>query len=101
MTRPNKKRRWWEWLDFPEELALGLLLVSLAGWLVAELIAPLLAGAAYVVIVLGLRTVANDRHGCEGRLGRAALWGALWATVFTGPVALLIWGAHWLLAAHG
>ena len=31
---------------------------------------------------------------CRGRLGRALAWGALWATVYTAPLAGAVWFVH-------
>ena len=77
---------------------LGLLLAIALGWAIVELIAPVLLVCAYVLIVAGLRRVANDRHGCEGSLPRSILWGALWATVYTLPIAAVVALGQWIVA---
>ena len=47
-----------------------------------------------------LARVVNDRHHCEGNLFLASVWGAIWATVYTGPLALVVWGVHvWIKRA--
>ncbi|MBC8065314.1 MAG: hypothetical protein H7Y17_10815 [Chlorobia bacterium] len=39
----------------------------------------------------------NDTHHCKGRIGLSLLWGAIWATVYIGPVAaIVIWVAGYL-----
>lgn len=68
-----------------------------AAWLVVELIAPALFFFTYLVIRAALARVANDDHGCEGRLGRALGFGALWSTLYVAPLAAVIWGVQLLL----
>lgn len=77
---------------------LGLLLAVGVGWAVVELLAPVVLVCAYVIIVAGLRRVANDRHGCEGHLPRSIVWGALWATVYTLPLAAVVAVGQWIMA---
>ena len=76
---------------------IGLLLALGAAWLLAELFVPLLLFVAYWLILKGLTSVANDRHACEGRLPLAILWGVLWATLYTAPLAGLVALARWIL----
>ena len=75
-------------------LALGVALLT--GFLVVELLAPALMFAAYALLTAALRRVANDRHGCEGSLPRAIAWGALWATLYTLPLAGVIALVHYV-----
>ncbi len=77
-------------------LALGLVLVGL--WLFIEIVIPGLAFVMYVFIRGMLARAANDEHGCRDHLPRAVLWGMLWATVYTAPLALLVWLVHVLHA---
>jgi hypothetical protein len=104
VTGPRKKerpaRRSW---DFPDLggmdlegllVILGVIVAIGLGWAIVELLAPVLLVCAYVVLVAALRRVANDRHGCEGNLGRSILWGALWATVYTLPLAAVVALGH-------
>ena len=108
----SKLERLREWLDYTPHLdagdadslpglvvslVLGLLaaiLFALAAWFLVELAIPAIALVAYVVIRGMLARVANDHHGCEGNLARALGWGALWATIYTAPLALAVWLAH-------
>lgn len=62
-----------------------------AAFVAVELLVPLVLSVAYWLLIRGLSRVANDEHGCRGRLGRSVAWGAAWATVYTGPLALLVW----------
>ena len=77
---------------------LALALAVGAAFLLAELLLPMLLIGAYWLIVRGLTTVANDAHECEGNLGRALLWGTLWSTAYTLPLAGLVWAGHWILS---
>jgi hypothetical protein len=80
----------------PEGFAIivGVIIAVLLGWLLVELVIPAVLVGCYVVLVAALRRVANDRHDCEGNLPRALLWGALWASVYTLPLAGLVWLVH-------
>jgi hypothetical protein len=107
---PRRLLRWFEWIGdvggvdlgdgVVEGLVLGLLLLVaailfvLAAWLLVELAVPALALILYLVIRGMLARVANDRHGCEGHLSRAVAWGALWAVVYSAPIAGLVWVLH-------
>lgn len=71
-------------------LVIALALAVGAALLLAELLLPMLLIGAYWLIVRGLATVANDRHECEGRFGRALLWGVLWSAAYTLPLAGLV-----------
>jgi hypothetical protein len=68
--------------------ALGL------AWLVVELVLPVTFLLAYGLLLAAIARVANDRHGCEGSVGRALFWGFGWASVYLGPLALLVALVH-------
>jgi hypothetical protein len=99
----------WSWLDFSFVdaegclILLGIILAFVALfaglWLMIELIIPGLAFVAYLLIRGMLARAANDAHGCEGSLPRALLWGTLWATLYTAPLAILVRVVH-LVYAH-
>lgn len=72
--------------------ALGAGLV--ASWVLVELLLPVAFMLMYWLFMRAIGRVANDRHGCEGRALAALGWGALWATVYVAPIALLTWGFH-------
>jgi hypothetical protein len=81
-------------------LAVAAVLLSL--WLLIEVVIPVLAFIAYFLIRGMLAHVVNDVHGCKGNnLLRAVLWGSLWATLYTAPLALIIWLAHLIHAKPG
>ena len=65
-----------------------------AAWLVVELAVPGLFFCAYLLVRSALAHVANDRHACEGQLGRSLRWGALWSSVVALPLAACVLLAH-------
>ncbi|HEU4536566.1 MAG TPA: hypothetical protein VFS00_20720 [Polyangiaceae bacterium] len=77
-------------------LGVAVVLAALAGasFLVAEVVLPMVFMGCYWLLHRAIGRVANDRHGCEGNLARASLWGALWATLYVAPLALAVWGLH-------
>jgi hypothetical protein len=100
---------WWYWIDIPTfevgegcAVVLGVILAVIVAffglWLMVEIVIPVVAFLAYFLIRGLLARVANDRHHCEGHLLRAVAWGAIWATVYTAPLALLVWFAHLIRA---
>ncbi len=60
-----------------------------AAWLLVELLLPLAFLFAYTLLLYVLGGVATDQHGCRGRLGRAAGWGAARAALWIAPLAAL------------
>lgn len=73
--------------------------VFAASWLVVELAFPFVFFFVYWLVLKAIARVANDSHSCEKNLARSLGWGALWATVYTVPLALVVWGAHFALLA--
>ncbi len=95
----------WSWLlaqAGPEGclIVLGIILslvIALAGmWFLIELVIPALAFFAYFLVRGMLAQVTNDKHGCQGSLVQATLWGALWATIYTVPFAVVVWLVHFV-----
>ena len=90
--------------DIPAETSCGeagaallvIVLVLLSVWLLVEFVIPAVAFAAYWMIVRLLGKVVNDRKDCRGSAGRSALWGFVWATTYTLPLALIVCGFHFL-----
>lgn len=96
---------WWLWLDFGEAgegclIAIGIVLAVIVAfigiWLLVEVVIPALAFVTYFLIRGMLARVANDQHGAESSWPRAIFWGALWATVYTVPLAFLVWLVHYV-----
>jgi hypothetical protein len=75
-----------------------IVLLVVALWFVVEVAIPVVLFILYAVPRLMVAMVINDRHRCRGRLGRSILWGFLWATGYTAPLALLVWFVHHVLA---
>jgi hypothetical protein len=73
----------------------------LAFWLLIEFVIPALAFVLYFLVRGMLARVANDDHGCTGRFGQALAWGAVWATVYTAPPAVLVWVGHLIHLRQG
>jgi hypothetical protein len=80
-------------------ILLALPLLVLLIWALLEVAIPGIAFIAYILLRGQLANVANDKHGCQGRPLRAAAWGILWATLYTAPLAALVWFVH-LMAQH-
>ncbi len=79
-----------ELLLLPEFLIVVVLVGGflLGVWLVVDLLVPAAVFGAYACVRAALAHVANDEHGCEGRLARAIAWGAAWSTAYLAPFAL-------------
>jgi hypothetical protein len=75
-----------------------ILVVALA-WFLIEVVIPVLAVILYGLIRGMLARIVNDDHGCTGRFGKSLLWGTVWATAYTAPLAILVWVVH-LIVAH-
>jgi hypothetical protein len=94
---------WWDgffvgWFVGDELLVLIIAAVVLVAgiWLLFEVAIPVLLFLLYFVARGMLAGVANDRHHCRGRLGRSVVWGFLWATAYTAPLAAAVWFIHFV-----
>jgi hypothetical protein len=65
-----------------------------AAWVFVELAVPMAFFLTYWLFMRAIGRVANDRHECEGDLGKAIGWGAMWATIYVLPLAALTWVFH-------
>ncbi len=84
--------------DFEGLLLLIAIVAAIGlGWVIVELLAPMLVLVACMLVLAALRRVANDRHDCQGNLPRALLWGALWATLYTLPLGAVVLIVHWAI----
>jgi hypothetical protein len=79
-------------------LALGIALG--AAWILVELAMPLVFFLVYWVLMKAIGRAARDNHDCEGGLARSLLWGAVWATLYLAPLALLTYAVHRALLGH-
>jgi hypothetical protein len=105
----------WSWFYFPDfssgfdvsgeagAVCLVILLIIVAipllillTWFLVEVAVPGIAFLMYFVVRGQLARVVNDRHHCNGHLLRAILWGSVWASVYTAPLAALIWFVHFV-----
>lgn len=79
--------------DSIAEIIAAILLVTVL-CVAVQLLVPFVAFWLYVAIRGMLARVLNDRHDCARRLGRSIRWGVLWAALYTGPLALIVWLVH-------
>jgi hypothetical protein len=83
-----------------EACAIGCLIVAaipllvLLVWFFVEIAIPALIFVAYFMVRGQLAHVVNDRHDCARNLIRSVAWGAWWATIYTAPIAGLVWFIH-------
>jgi hypothetical protein len=83
-----------------EGCAIGCLILAaiplliLLAWFFVEIAIPALIFVAYFMVRGQLAHVVNDRHHCAANLLRSVAWGTLWATVYTAPIAGLVWFIH-------
>ena len=80
----------------PVGCLIGILLVLLLPFIVAFVLeaAFALVFVVYFLVRGMLAQVANDRKGCNNRLALSVAYGLLWATIFTAPLAGLVWWVH-------
>lgn len=103
-ARTDADRAWWDgffwgwcWGD-GDVIAIVIGLVLLVGliWFLFEIAIPLLLFVLYFVTRGMLACVVNDRHHCHARLGRSLGWAAVWATLYTAPLAGAVWFIHYV-----
>jgi hypothetical protein len=82
-------------------IVLALMLLLGAAWFLIEIAFPILGFVIYFLVRGMLGVVVNDRHGCEKSLLRAFGWGTLWATLYTAPLALVVFLVHLLAGKIG
>lgn len=96
---------WWYFPDFGGSgdggealigcLALIVLIILLPFIIIFLIEATLLLTFVMYMLIRGmLAQVANSRLGCRGRFGKSLGYGVLWATVYSAPLAGLVWFAH-------
>lgn len=107
------KDRWRSWADATHVPDLGcmlddgcatvllgiaaFILLGLAFLVVIELVIPAIALLLFASIGGMFARAVNDNHHCEGNLGLSVFWGAIWATVYVGPLAaIVIWVINYL-----
>ena len=65
-----------------------------------EFIVPGLAFLVYILMRGMLARVVNHHKDCGGVV-QSLTWGFVWATIYTGPLALAVWVVHKLAVRHG
>jgi hypothetical protein len=75
-------------------VVIGLVLLVGVVWFLIEVAIPLVLFVLYFVTRGMLAHVVNDRHRCRSRLSRALAWAGIWATVYTVPLAGVVWLVH-------
>jgi hypothetical protein len=73
-------------------------LLMLAGWILLEVIFPLVLPLGYGVMLLLLTRVVHRHTNCRGNLPRAMAFGAGWASLYTLPLVLAVAVVHLILA---
>ncbi len=71
-----------------------LVVALVAALFLVEIVLPIMFFVFYFFVVNAIGRVARDTHGCAGSLRRSLGWGAIWATPYVAPVALVTWGVH-------
>jgi hypothetical protein len=101
--RSDPDSSWWDgffwgwWIGDEVVFLIVAAVLLVAGiWLLFEVAIPVLLFLLYFVARGMLAGVANDRYHCRGRLGRSVVWGFLWATAYTAPLAAAVWFVHFV-----
>ncbi len=79
------------WIAF---VAVAFFFLLGAAWFVVEVAVPLVAFLLYLLMRSMLARVLNDDHDFRGRLVASVARGLLWATVYTAPLAGVVWLVH-------
>lgn len=75
----------------------AFVLIAFAFLFLFELVIPAIALLLLASIGGMFARAVNDNHHCEGNLGLSVLWGAIWASVYVGPLAaIVIWVINFL-----
>ncbi len=101
----------WSWLQFGDigpvdgegcAIILGIIVALVVSffllWFLIEIAIPVVVFLLYAMARNMLAAVVNDRHRCRDNLGRALTWGLAWATLYTAPLAGLVWFVHYVLS---
>jgi hypothetical protein len=77
---------------FDAGAAIAFVVLTAAGILISfDILIPGLAFLLYLAIRGMLARALNPTRSCEGNAPLALLWGMIWATAYTAPVALIVW----------
>jgi hypothetical protein len=86
---------------WPVLIIAGLAVLAVAAIFVYELLLPGIAFLIYLAIRGMVARVINDRHHCAGESGLSQLWGIIWATAYTAPIAAIVYAIHWWVQHKG
>jgi len=80
----------------------GIIVVGVIGLLVGvyfvyDVVLIAIAFLLYLAIRGMLARAINPTRSCEGNAPLALFWGMIWATAYTAPIALIIWGIKALI----
>lgn|GEM_PF-4087725 len=79
-------------------ILIGLVAVFFVVWLLIELAIPLVFFVMYFLIRGMIVHAVHERHSCQNNLLYSVVRGFLWATVYTAPLAGIVWFIHFLQA---
>lgn len=96
---------WWPMWDvegcaFVFVVIILLCALAFAARVVVEVAVPVVAFLLYLLVRGMLATVLNYDHGCRGRIVRSAARAVLWATLYTAPLAGIVWLIHRVHGPH-
>lgn len=77
-------------------IVVGLIVALIAVWFLIEVAIPLTFLMLYFVIRGMMARVVNEPVTCKENLGLSLLRGGFWATVYTVPLAGVVWLVHYL-----
>ncbi len=66
-----------------------------------EFVVPAVAIVLYFAIRGMIARVINDNHHCAGETWLSLLWGIIWATAYTAPIAAFVYAIHWWVLHKG
>jgi hypothetical protein len=81
-------------------IIIGLIAALTLVWFLVEIAVPIVFFMLYFLVRGMLARVVNDQRNCRGDLGRSAVRGVLWATIYSVPLAVTIWIIHVIHARH-
>jgi hypothetical protein len=73
----------------------------LTAWLLVELVIPALFTLAYLLLIRALKLATNDESGCAGDVSRSLRRGAMFATIYVGPLLVLAALVHLVARKSG
>lgn len=75
--------------------------VALVALFAYEILIPGIAFIIYLAIRGMTARVINDRDHCRDKPWPSMLWGMIWATAYTAPIAAAVYAVHWWILRNG